>query len=96
MITLLEPAPVQPVTTGEDRYPGVLPFGDTPLDSLRFFGREDETQTLLHQLLSVDLLVFFGRSGIGKTSLLKAAIFPLLRKRDFLPVPVRLLGIRRC
>jgi hypothetical protein len=90
MTALPEPTAVQPLTTGEDRYPGVLPFGDTPLDWLRFFGREDETQALLHQLLSVDLLVFFGRSGVGKTSLLKAALFPLLRKRDFLPVPVRL------
>jgi hypothetical protein len=90
MITLHEPTAVQTSMTGADRYPGVLPFGDTPLDWLRFFGREDETQALLHQLLSVDLLVFFGRTGVGKTSLLKAAIFPLLRKRDFLPVPVLL------
>jgi hypothetical protein len=84
-----EATAVQRTTTGADRYPGVLPFGDTPLDWLRFFGREDESRALLHQLLSVDLLAFFGRSGVGKTSLLKAALFPLLRKRDFLPLPIR-------
>jgi tetratricopeptide (TPR) repeat protein len=91
MSALTEPVAVGPVArTAADRYPGALPFGDTPLDRLRFFGREEEIQALLHQLLSVEVLVFFGRSGLGKTSLLNAALLPLLRKRDFLPVPVRL------
>jgi hypothetical protein len=34
--------------------------------------------------------VLFGRSGLGKTSLLKAGLFPLLRAEDCLPVYVRL------
>jgi len=72
-----------------DRYPGVLPFNDTPLDHSRFFGRDEETRLLMHQLLRVDLLVFFAMPGLGKTSLLNAKLFPLLRARDFLPLPVR-------
>ena len=31
----------------------------------------------------------YGRSGLGKTSLLRAGLFPLLRDRHFLPVYVR-------
>jgi tetratricopeptide (TPR) repeat protein len=72
-----------------DRYPGAQPFSDTSLDHLRFFGRDEETNLLLHQLLRVDLLVLFALPGLGKTSLLNAKLFPLLRERDLLPLPVR-------
>ena len=72
-----------------DRYPGALPFNDTPLDHRRFFGRNEETRLLMHQLLRVDLLVLFAMPGLGKTSLLNAKLFPLPRGRDFLPLPVR-------
>lgn len=72
-----------------NRYPGARPFGDSPLDRAMFFGREDESRALLHQLLSTDLLVFFGKSGLGKTSLVSAGLLPGLRDRDFLPLPVR-------
>ena len=72
-----------------DRYPGVQPFGDTREDRLRFFGRDEDTRVLLHQFLGVDLLVLFAKPGLGKTSLLRARLFPRLRERDFLPVPVR-------
>src|SRR5262245_11929870 len=72
-----------------DRYPGAQPFSDTPLDHRRFFGREEETSLLLHQLLRVDFLVLFALPGLGKTSLLNAKLFPLLRERDLLPLPVR-------
>ncbi|HRD90670.1 MAG TPA: hypothetical protein PK752_20800, partial [Accumulibacter sp.] len=36
------------------------------------------------------LTVLFGRSGLGKTSLLKAGLFPVLRSADLLPVYLRL------
>ena len=39
-----------------------------------------------HRLLTV----LFGRSGLGKTSLLAQGIFPKLRREGFLPVPLRL------
>jgi hypothetical protein len=42
------------------------------------------------RLLSVPLLVQFGRSGLGKTSLLQAWLFPRLREKLFLPVMIRL------
>src|SRR5271166_1062697 len=72
-----------------DRYPGAQPFGDTALDRLRFRGRDTESELLLHQLVGADLLVLFGKPGLGKTSLLNARLFLLLRERDFLPLPAR-------
>jgi hypothetical protein len=89
MSTLADPTRTQPLPAVADRYPGVLPFGDTALDRLRFFGRDDEARLLLQQLLSSELLVLFAKSGLGKTSLLNARICALLRERDFLPLPVR-------
>jgi hypothetical protein len=72
------------------RYPGTRPFSDSPEDVAKFFGRSTETEDLYLRVLSVPLLVQFGKSGLGKTSLLQAGLFPLLRKRAFLPVMVRL------
>lgn len=89
MSARVEPVPTRPFTAGADRYPGVLPFGDTALDRLRFFGRDDQARLLVHELLSSELLVLFAKPGLGKTSLLNARICALLRERDFLPLPVR-------
>ena len=73
-----------------DRYPGVRPFADNAVDQQLFFGRDREVHALFHQILTTDLLVFFGQSGLGKTSLLHAGLFPCLRQRALLPLPVRL------
>jgi tetratricopeptide (TPR) repeat protein len=72
------------------RYPGTHPFGDSPEDQVRFFGRDEETEELYLRVLSVPLLVQFGRSGLGKTSLLQAGLFPRLREKPFLPAMIRL------
>ena len=56
---------------------------------MRFRGRDAESELLLHQLVGADLLVLFGKPGLGKTSLLNARLFPLLSERDFLPLPIR-------
>ena len=73
-----------------DRYPGARPFADDAVEQELFFGRDRETHELLHQILSTQLLVVYGKSGLGKTSLMQAGLFPRLRDRDFLPLPVRL------
>jgi tetratricopeptide (TPR) repeat protein len=87
--TPAEPITAPPDAAGDYRYPGALPFGDTALDRLRFFGRDDEAHLLLHKLLSSELLVLFAKPGLGKTSLLNTRIRALLGERDFLPLPVR-------
>lgn len=71
------------------RYPGTRPFRDTAEDAALFFGRSVEGEQLYLRVLSVPLLVQFGKSGLGKTSLLLASLFPRLRGRPFLPVMVR-------
>ena len=60
-----------------------------------FFGRARETASLLGHVVGDPVTVLYGMSGLGKTSLLRAGLFPLLRDpplpRDprFLPVYVR-------
>ena len=76
--------------TRRDRYPGGRPFADDPLDQRLFFGRTPEAEELFHRIAAAPLLVLYGKSGLGKTSLLQAGVFPRLRGRDLLPVPVRL------
>jgi WD40 repeat protein len=72
----------------ENPWPGLDPFDETDRDF--FHGRTVESGELLRLVRRELLTVLFGRSGLGKTSLLKAGSFPLLRKEDYLPVYVRL------
>lgn len=80
----LDPATVEP----ENPWPGLAAFREA--DHLFFFGRERETETLRRAVLRERLTVLFGRSGLGKTSLLQAGLFPRLRQDNYLPVPIRL------
>ena len=73
-----------------DRYPGTRPFADNEVEQKLFFGRDREIHELLHQILSTNLLVLYGKSGLGKTSLLQAGIYPRLREDNFLPLKIRL------
>jgi hypothetical protein len=55
-----------------------------------FFGRDDEVAELLQRLRLHPLLVFFGRSGLGKTSLLRARLIPDLEKLGERPALYRI------
>lgn len=46
--------------------------------SLLFFGRDTEADTLLNQIIKHKVSLLIGASGIGKTSLLCAGLFPKL------------------
>jgi hypothetical protein len=72
----------------DNPWPGLDPFDETDRDY--FHGRAAESGELLRLVRREPLTVLFGRSGLGKTSLLKAGLFPLLRGEDYLPVYVRL------
>jgi len=72
------------------RYAGLHSYCDHPLDSVFFFGRDVESKALEARIRAERCLVMFGRSGLGKTSLLKASVFPALRKQHFFPFIVRL------
>ncbi|EPX56876.1 hypothetical protein D187_007312 [Cystobacter fuscus DSM 2262] len=60
-------------------------------DQASFAGREDEVQEALAGLTRGRTYVVYSRSGLGKTSLLLAGLFPRLRQRGFHPMRVRLL-----
>jgi len=72
------------------RYPGPQEFEDTLADNRRFFGRMREISTVAERIVASRLLVVYGGSGLGKSSLLKAGVFPKLRAENLLPVRVRL------
>ena len=58
---------------------------------LEFFaGRGEEIDELLRLVRRDTLTLLYGVSGLGKTSLLQAGLFPALREEDYLPVPIRL------
>ncbi|MGE3707713.1 MAG: hypothetical protein AB7I13_20755, partial [Vicinamibacterales bacterium] len=71
----------------ENPWPGLEAFDEAARDY--FHGREQEAERLVRQITDSTVTVLFGRSGLGKTSLLKAGVFPRLRDRHFLPVYVR-------
>ena len=58
-------------------------------DHLSFAGREDDISEVAARASSDEPFVLYGRSGLGKTSLLLAGVFPLLRDRRLRPVRVR-------
>ncbi len=71
----------------QNPWPGLSAFDES---AERFFnGRREESAALRRLVIQAPLTVLFGASGLGKTSLMQAGLFPLLRK-DVLPVYVRL------
>ena len=72
----------------ENPWPGLMSF--TEAGQAFFQGREAEKAELYRHVRRDLLTVLFGQSGLGKTSLLRAGLFPRLRSADFLPVYIRL------
>jgi WD40 repeat protein len=72
----------------EHPWPGLMPF--TEEAQAWFHGRDQEAQELLRLIRRETLTVLFGQSGLGKSSLLNAGLFPRLRTEDYLPVYIRL------
>ncbi len=71
------------------RYPGSRPFYDTDIDRHLFFGRDSEKESLLHKILTNNLMVLYSKSGLGKTSLINAGVNQALRDRGFIPIMIR-------
>jgi WD40 repeat protein len=72
---------------GENPWPGLESFQENA--HTFFYGRDQEAQSLLNRVRDAPVTVLYGRSGLGKTSLLQAGLFPLLRDHQLLPVYVR-------
>lgn len=60
-------------------------------DVTKFAGREQDVAEVVARVTRDPTLVLYGRSGLGKTSLLLAGVFPHLRTRGFHPILVRTL-----
>jgi hypothetical protein len=55
-----------------------------------FFGREGEVAELTRRVQRKLLTVLFGKSGLGKTSILRAGLVPRLRAQGYFPVYLRI------
>ncbi len=74
--------------SAQNPWPGLRAFLEA--DQQFFFGREQETAELVSLVGRAPVTVLYGQSGLGKTSLLQAGVFPELKKLDYLPVWLRL------
>lgn len=61
-------------------------------DEKIFFGRDDDINKTIRSIIQNTLTLLYSRSGIGKTSLIKAGIMPKLNSVDtaFFPVYIRI------
>ena len=71
----------------EHPWPWLEPFDEA---SKAFFnGRDDDIQALMRSVAAAPVAVLYGKSGLGKTSLIRAGLFPLLPAQGLLPVLLR-------
>ena len=70
----------------DNTFLGLQPY--TEDDAYRFKGRTEESQELFRLILRNDFTVCYAESGEGKTSLLNAGVFPLLRENMYFPIAI--------
>ena len=76
------------IIDAQNPWPGLSAFDEA---AERYFnGRDAESVELLRLVGQGPLTVLFGKSGLGKTSLVQAGLFPWLRRQNILPIYVRL------
>jgi WD40 repeat protein len=84
------PRPVETTTLDRDNpFLGLEPFRE--VDAAWFHGRDQDADSLVQLLRRTGPAVVYGASGLGKTSLLRAGLFPRLREQGMLPIYVRLV-----
>ncbi|SDE59329.1 PKD repeat-containing protein [Pricia antarctica] len=72
------------------RYPGTRPFREE--DRHLFFGRDHDKKKLSDLIDLENLVVLFGKSGYGKSSLLNAGVIPYLRhNKHHFPIKIRFM-----
>src|SRR5271168_3540456 len=74
-------------TSKKDRYPGLSSFDVK--DHAIFFGRDKEKKELLQLIKKEDFVIFYSRSGLGKSSLINAGMTALLESNSFRPMRIR-------
>jgi WD40 repeat protein len=71
----------------KNRYPGIQPF--TANDQALFCGRDREIEALSNLIVLNRVIVLFGKSGTGKSSLLQAGVTPRLNNWYLQPLYIR-------
>lgn len=71
----------------QNPWPGLATYNEAV--SQYFFGRESEIDALARLVKLSPVTALYGKSGLGKSSLLQAGLFPQLREAHFLPVYIR-------
>lgn len=88
------PTTIIPVAAGslaldeQNPWPGLASYDEA--SSPFFKGREADAAELVRLIKLSPFVTFYGKSGLGKSSVLKAGAFPALRAAHFLPVHLRL------
>lgn len=72
-----------PEAPNRNPYKGLGPYEPTEADAQTFFGREKAIQEMAEKLNHTALLVVSAPSGQGKSSTVKAGLFPFLRKQGY-------------
>lgn len=86
-MTLTGSVPATAALTSQNPWPGLRAFTESEHEF--FFGREREAAELLELIERAAVVVLFGQSGLGKTSLIQAGLFPELKRRDFFGLRLR-------
>lgn len=69
-------------------FPGLRPFDED--DSPRLLGRDEEIGLLVQAVRSRSVSLLFAAPGAGKTSVLRAGLFPALCSLNFVPILLRI------
>ncbi|MBW4050263.1 MAG: hypothetical protein HIU85_02215 [Proteobacteria bacterium] len=78
----------QATVDAHNPYLGLVSFTEETREY--FFGRDEEVAELARRVQRKLLTVLFGKSGLGKTSILRAGLVPRLRQHGCCPVYVRI------
>lgn len=68
----------------EQIYLGITPYDEN--GSFEFAGRNEETWALYDRIIRNEYTVYYAASGEGKSSLIRAGLLPILRRRNFFSI----------
>lgn len=68
----------------EHKYIGIIPYDEN--SDFEFTGRNEETWSLYDRIARNDYTVYYAATGEGKSSLIRAGLLPILRRRNYFPV----------
>lgn len=72
---------------------GLSSYTEESLKEYVFYGRTKAISSLVAMIRNHLFVTLYGRSGIGKTSLLNAGVFPILRHCGMQPISIRLTEV---